>query len=177
MLPELTTQNLILREVQLTDAEQLQKIQNRPEQWERQAVEPEDFADSTFRIQQYFNHRGEGDQLRLFVFVAELKATRDLVGHGSLSRSHPAIASLGFGVGRDHAGKGYATEISERLLRFGFEEIGLHRVEANVAVENPASKRVLTKIGMKYEGTIRESIWAQGRWWTEELYSKLAHDD
>ncbi len=63
--------------------------------------------------------------------------------------------------------------MAERLLAFGFDQIGLHRIGADVAIENQACRRVLEKIGMSYEGTARDSIWAQGRWWTEAKYAIL----
>ena len=63
-----------------------------------------------------------------------------------------------------------------RLIEFGFDELGLHRISADVAIENEASKRVLDKIGMTYEGTARDCIWAQGRWWTESQYAILVDD-
>jgi len=45
-------------------------------------------------------------------------------------------------------GKGYATEAAKAVVRFGFEQLQLHRIEAGVATENNASIRVLEKLGM-----------------------------
>lgn len=176
MLPELETERLILREVRLEDGPLLQAFQNRPEQWSHQAVEPEEFADGTLRISRYFEHCGPDDERRLFVYVALLKATGELIGQASISRSHPAIGSLGFGVSGEYFGQGYATEMSARLLAFGFDAVGVHRIGADVAVENAACIRVLDKIGMTREGVARDCIFAQGRWWTEAKYAILEED-
>lgn len=176
MIPELNTTHLKLREVALADGPALQNFQNSPEQWEQQAIEPEELADCQLRVERYFQHRGEGDQRRLFVFVAELNSTGEIIGNGSLSRSHPVIANMGFGMSKEHCKKGYATEIANALLKFGFQDLKLHRVEADVAVQNVACARVLKKVGMQHEGTIREGIWAQGKWWTEDKYSVLSSD-
>jgi ribosomal-protein-alanine N-acetyltransferase len=176
MLPELQTERLMLREVRLEDGPALQAFQNRPEQWQRMAMEPEEFADGTLRVQRYFEHRGPDSGRRLFVYVAHERSFGVLVGQVGFSRSHPALASLGFSVATEYWNQGYAAEMAARLIEFGFDEIGLHRVSADVAIENEASKRVLDKIGMTYEGTARDCIWAQGRWWTESQYAILVDD-
>jgi len=176
MLPELQTERLVLREVRLEDGPALQAFQNRPEQWRRMAMEPEEFADGTLRVQRYFEHRGPETGRRLFVYVAHERSLGALIGQVSLARAHPALASLGFSVATEYWSKGYAAEMAIRLIEFGFDEIGLHRISADVAIENETSKRVLEKIGMTYEGTTRDCIWAQGRWWTESQYAILVGD-
>jgi len=176
MLPELETRRFLLREVSLEDGPALQAFQNRREQWLYQAVEPLEFSDGTLRVRRYLEHRGPDAERRLFVCVALQKSSGAIIGQASLSRSHPAIASLGFGVAGEHFGKGYATEISGRLIAFGFEDVGLHRICADVAVENKQCIRVLEKIGMTREGVARDCIWAQGKWWTEAQYSILENE-
>ncbi|MEM1200466.1 MAG: GNAT family protein [Pseudomonadota bacterium] len=176
MLPELTTPRLRLREVRLDDGPALQRYQTKPEQWKLQAVEPEEFADGTLRVQRYFEHRGPEDQRRLFVYVAIDNASGALVGQVSLSRFHPAIASLGVGVDKTHAGKGIGTEMARELIRFGFDDLGVHRITAEVAVENEPCLRVMAKLGMIREGVARDCIWAQGRWWTEVQFGLLERD-
>lgn len=177
MLPELHTQRLVMREVRLEDAPSLQAFETKPEHWRNQAVEPSEYADGAARLRRYFEHRGPDEQLRLLAYVAHLKSTGALVGQVSLSRfHHPELASIGFGVPSDHWGQGYATEMAARLIAFGFDQMRLHRISADVAIANEACKRVLRKIGMTYEGTARDCIWAQGRWWTEETYAILKTD-
>ena len=176
MLPDLNTSRLQLREVRLDDGPALQAFQNSPEQWERQAVEPEEFADCTLRVQRYFEHCGPDHERRLFVYVAIDRPSGEIIGQASLSRSHPAIASLGFGVGKAHAGKGFATEMAGALVDFGFGQVGVHRITAEVAVENTPCIRVVEKLGMTREGVARDCIWAQGKWWTEAQYAILEQD-
>ena len=176
MLPELNTPRLMLREVRLDDGPALQAYQNTPEQWKLQAIEPEEFADGTLRVQRYFEHCGPDDERRLFVYVAIDRTSGALVGQVSLSRSHPAIASLGVGVDKAHAGQGIGTEMARELVRFGFDDVGVHRITAEVAVENEPCIRVMAKLGMTREGVARDCIWAQGRWWTEVQFGILEQD-
>lgn len=65
-------------------------------------------------------------------------------------------AELGYWIGVPYWGQGFATEAAHRLLEFGFDELSLHRVHAHYLTRNEASGRVLTKLGMRHEGTIRE---------------------
>jgi len=61
-------------------------------------------------------------------------------------------------------GKGYAIEVAKELIKFGFHEFNLHRIEAGVATENKASVRVLEKAGMTCEGTRRKILPIRGEW-------------
>jgi [ribosomal protein S5]-alanine N-acetyltransferase len=177
MLPEFQTERLFMREVRHEDAQALQAFQSRPDQWKLQAIDPEELADGALRIQKYVEHRGPDTQRRLLVFVAHEKSEGELVGQIGLSRFfHPAIGKLSFGVAYNHCGMGYATEMAAQAISFAFECLDLHRIGAEVALENKASRRVLEKIGMTYEGTARDCIWAQGRWWTEASYAILRSD-
>jgi RimJ/RimL family protein N-acetyltransferase len=62
---------------------------------------------------------------------------------------------VGYGFDRPHWGKGYATEAAAAWLRYGFEQAGLERIVAVASPENAASRRVMEKLGMRYEGTAR----------------------
>ena len=55
-------------------------------------------------------------------------------------------------------GKGYATEAAHAVLRFGFEDLGLNRICGYHTIRNPASGRVLAKVGMKQEGLRRQHV-------------------
>jgi ribosomal-protein-alanine N-acetyltransferase len=62
-------------------------------------------------------------------------------------------AEIGYWLGKPYWGKGYAVEAARALVRFGFEQMGLERVEAKCFVENRAGQRVIDKLGMRFEGT------------------------
>ena len=75
-----------------------------------------------------------------------------------VSMSEHRRAELGYWLGVPYWGKGYATEASQEILRFGFETLKLRRIYASYVTENPTSGRVLEKIGMRYEGILRSHI-------------------
>lgn len=68
------------------------------------------------------------------------------------------VAELGYWVGVPYWGRGYATEAAAEMLRYGFEDRKLTRVHAHHFARNPASGRVMRKIGMTREGYLRSHV-------------------
>jgi [ribosomal protein S5]-alanine N-acetyltransferase len=71
-------------------------------------------------------------------------------------------AEFGYILGRAHWGQGYAFEAQRRLIAFAFEDLALHRLEADVHRENAASVRSLERLGFRHEGTLRERWIVEG---------------
>ncbi|MEZ4570786.1 MAG: GNAT family protein [Thermomicrobiales bacterium] len=70
-------------------------------------------------------------------------------------------------------GQGFATEAAAAIVRFGFEDLGLHCIWAECNAENTGSVRVLTKLGMQREARFRDHKWFGDRWWDTEIYAML----
>jgi len=73
-------------------------------------------------------------------------------------------------------GKGIATEAARHLLDLAFGQLGLHRVWATCLPENPASARVLKKVGMRKEGFLVKNLKIHGMWKSSFLYAMLAEE-
>lgn len=94
---------------------------------------------------------------------------------------HPWFAPRTYEIGwifdRAYHGHGYATEAAAVVMRYGFEELHLHRIIATCQPENPASYRVMEKIGMQREGHFRKCIYRHDDlWWDEYFYAILADE-
>ena len=93
-------------------------------------------------------------------------ATREsdcLIGAISLRLDSAANTGiLGYWLARSEWARGYMTEAGERILRYGFEELGLSAVRASARPDNPASLRVLEKLGMAADGAGQEDGPARG---------------
>ncbi len=87
-----------------------------------------------------------------------------------------AAAEVGYSLARDCWNQGLITEALERVLQYSFEEMGMHRVEAQHEVDNPASGVVMKKCGMQKEGTLRGRLMNKGRYVDVELYAILRED-
>jgi len=85
-------------------------------------------------------------------------------------------AELGYWLGVPYWGNGYATEASRAMLRYGFEEMNLHRIFATHFANNPASGRILQKLGMRYEGCQRQHFRKWDQFVDLELYGMLREE-
>jgi [ribosomal protein S5]-alanine N-acetyltransferase len=85
-------------------------------------------------------------------------------------------AEVWYKISRPHWGKGYATEALFRMLKFGFADLNLHRIEAGAAVENTASLRVMEKAGMKKEGLKRKILPVRDTWIDAYGFAILAEE-
>ncbi len=81
---------------------------------------------------------------------------------------------LGYWIGKDHWGKGLATEAARQMTSYGFETLGLHRVFATPFTRNPASVRVLEKLGFRREGVLVENATKDGELVSEVVYAITA---
>jgi len=85
-------------------------------------------------------------------------------------------AELGYWIGVPFWGNGYATEAASTVVRYGFENFDLNRIYAAHFAGNDASGKVLRKIGMCYEGRMREAIVKWGKFIDLERYAILRSD-
>ncbi len=128
-------------------------------------------------LQRSISHQNEKPR-RNFNLAITLKDTGQLIGGCGITVSNPESREgwLGYCLNRSFWGNGYATETAAALVRFGFEELHLHRVFAMCDPENSASAHVLEKSGMKREGHLREHKWSKGEWRDSYLYAILEQD-
>ena len=99
----------------------------------------------------------------------------EVVGICRLGVDRPEHRSgdLGYTVRPDRWDRGYATAATQLLIRFGFDQVGLHRIWACHDPDNLASGRVLQKAGLQHEGRIRDHVFVRGRWRDSITYSIL----
>lgn len=83
-------------------------------------------------------------------------------------------AELGYWLLPEYQGKGLASEAISAMINYGFENMSLHRIEAEVETENSASSKLLDKMGFSLEGIKRECEFINGRFIDLEFWAKLA---
>ncbi len=117
-----------------------------------------------YKLRRYTEDARDDRAHALFVFRDEDDA---LVGGATLSnirRGVAQMASLGYWVGGRYTGRGYITAAVRAIVRYAFEDLDLHRVEAACQPDNIASRRVLEKAGFTYEGSARAYLKINGHW-------------
>ncbi len=109
------------------------------------------------------------DESDSLVLGVELRETGQLVGDVMLAWSSRRNESgeIGYVFNPSFAGRGYATEAADELLRLAFMDLGLHRVVARIVADNEASLAVAARLGMRKEAYLVESWQSDGAWYDE----------
>ena len=151
--PKLQTDRLILREFTVEDAPRVQRLAGEREVARMTLNIPHPYEEGMAE-EWITGLRPAFEAGTRAAFAVTLREGGTLVGTVSLfidERDRTGL--LGFWVGLPYWGKGYATEAVAEVVRYGFEERGLLHVRANHFGSNPASGRVLRKVGMVHEVT------------------------
>lgn len=174
---ELQTTRLILRDFLADDWSSVLAYQRDPRYLRFYAWERRIPGDVQRFVQMFIDQQHEEPRTR-FQLAITLRLTGELIGNVGLRRSAAWShdAEIGYELAPDQWGNGYATEAAGEILRYGFEDLGLHRIAAWTIAENGASARVLEKIGMTLEGRLRDRESFKGRYWDVLMYAMLADD-
>ena len=72
------------------------------------------------------------------------------------------IGEIGYVIAPEYQGNGYATEAAKEIIKFGFDRLEFNRIEARYMVGNNASRTVMEKCGLKFEGVARNAMLVKG---------------
>jgi ribosomal-protein-alanine N-acetyltransferase len=115
------------------------------------------------------------DQAGYSFFICR-KEDDELLGGIALSNIRRGVAetaSLGYWIGKPHARQGYMSDALRLVLRYSFEKLGLHRIEAACLPTNEASRGLLMKAGFREEGYAKQYLFIDGAWRDHVLYAIL----
>jgi ribosomal-protein-alanine N-acetyltransferase len=156
--PSLRTARLVLGPFNLDDVAELQRLAGAREIADTTISIPHPYErnHALAWIEQQSREAATGRAVSLAVRLTD----HTLVGAAGLRDIDPEHrqAELGFWIGREWWGKGYAREAAKALISFGFESLGLNRIYAHHMTRNPASGRVLLAAGMQREGVMRQRV-------------------
>lgn len=96
-------------------------------------------------------------------------------GFNGMSKEHKK-AEIGFWLLPQFWGKGLMQEAFPLICNYGFNELGLHRIEGFVDSQNASCKKAVEKLHFKYEGTMRDCEIKDGKFLSIDIYSKLKTD-
>jgi RimJ/RimL family protein N-acetyltransferase len=114
-----------------------------------------------------------------YLFAIIDKESERHIGNIKVGAINPAHkhCDVGYFIGdREMWGKGIATEAIRLATQFAFDRLDMHRAQAVVDIDNPASAKALERVGYKKEGTLREKLFMDGRWNDQLLYGILRVD-
>jgi [ribosomal protein S5]-alanine N-acetyltransferase len=171
--PTLRTERLVLRPFTAADADAVHQIVSDREIAYNTAHIPHPYPDglATEWIERITARWETGESA---VFAATLPEG-DLVGAIGLEIEPPHHrAELGYWVARPFWNGGYATEGARAVVQYGFRVLGLNRVAAHHYSRNPASGRVMQKLGMTFEGRLRKHVLKWGVFEDIDMYGILS---
>jgi [ribosomal protein S5]-alanine N-acetyltransferase len=165
----ITTERLVLRLFQKSDAADVARLCNNYNIFKNTLYLPYPYSleDALLWMESHFKNYEAG---KLYEFAVTDKESGELFGAIALSNNqrfnHGEIA---YWIGEEFWGRGYATEAAESIVQFAFSEKKYHKVFARCFHSNPASGRVLQKLGMKEEGVLNGHVRKENR------YEDLVH--
>lgn len=156
--PTLQTERLILRPFTLADASTIQRLAGAREIADMTLNIPYPYLDGMAEAW-ISTHQPSFENGASVTFAIVRRSDDTLCGAIGLGiNPDHAHAEMGYWLGVPYWGQGYTTEAAQAVVRYGFTDLNLHRIYANHFARNPASGRVMQKIGMTREGRLREHV-------------------
>jgi len=172
-LPVLETQRLLLRRLTMGDVPDVFAYASDPEVARFVTWEAHQTIDDSRRFLEWVAEQYVTFQVAPWGVVH--KGDRKIIGTCGYMwwRPRHARAEIAYAIGRPYWNQELTTEAVREVIRFGFDRMSLNRIEARCMVEHPASERVMQKVGMAFEGILREQMFVKGRYDDLKLYSVL----
>lgn len=175
-LPSLETERLSLRKLSLDDSQDLFEYASDVEvakytTWEAHKSIQDSLQFIRSVLEQY-------EKQQVAAWGIEYRRNGKFIGTcGFISWvPHHARAEVAYALSRKYWRQGLMTEAVRAVVAFGFRTMQLMRIQAVCEVENVASARVMEKVGMKFEGTLREYMFAKGHHRNLKMYSILRRE-
>ena len=165
---------VVLRELQADDWPDVHAYASIPEVCRFQVWGPNKPDETRGFVEAAVASAGEEPRCR-FALAVTLAGADRAIGMGELNVRSVRFrsAEIAYVLHPDYWGQGLATEVGRLLLSFGFQKLRLHRIFATCDPRNVASDRVLQKLGMRFEGRMREVMLIRDGWRDSMLYAIL----
>jgi RimJ/RimL family protein N-acetyltransferase len=171
-------EKVVLRPVRRSDIEYFLKWFNNPEvtQYLGVYLPMTEMAEEKF-IEELGN-TGAGTRVLFVIEVIDGEITIP-IGNIALSSIHPKDHRAVFGIAigeKDYWSKGYGTEAANLIIRYGFEQLNLHRINSSAISFNERSLRLHLRVGFKEEGRQREAVFKNGEYHDHVMFGLLREE-
>lgn len=174
--PELETERLLLRQLREGDARHLFQyfsLDEVTEYYDLDSFKEIEQAESLIRS---WNQRWEnGEGIRWGITLKTEDRVIGTCGFHNWIKEH-SKAEVGYELTPEYWRKGIMTEAIEEIVRFGFKELGLNRIEAFIDPENISSRKLLEKTGLQEEGLLRECFFEKNRFVDAVIFAILKRE-
>ncbi len=175
---ELQTERLKLVELTFADLENIHQLHSLAETDKYNTLGIPDTLQTTENLLTEWLDQQNAIPRKSYIFCIKLSNTNKFIGLIALTlgKINFKIAEVWYKIFPDYWLQGFTTEALMKLLKFGFTDLKLHRIEAGCAIENIASIKVLEKVGMIQEGCKRKILPIKGNWTDNFFYAILETD-
>ena len=165
-IPTLKTERLTLRALRRTDSQDMHEYAADPSVTEFLLWSPHTSLPYTWEYLKYVENRyAVGDFYDWAVIESESGKMIGTCGFASIDTVNNS-AQIGYVLNPAYHRQGIAVEAAKEVMHFGFDTLGLHRIEARFMEGNDASRKVMEKLGMTFEGFARDSMFVKGKYRT-----------
>jgi ribosomal-protein-alanine N-acetyltransferase len=165
-IPTVTTERLILRKMLPTDADDMFEYAQNPIVTQFLLWEPHVTRKFTQSYLKFIQSQYAGAMF--FDWAVTLADSGKMIGTCGFARLDlpNRVGEIGYVLNPDFRARGIAVEAARAVIDFGFKNLALHRIEARFMQGNDASRRVMEKLGMSFEGFAKDSIFVKGAYRT-----------
>lgn len=174
--PILKTEHLLLRQFNPNDIYNVFKGLSDPEIIKYYGVSYSTLEDTKAQMQFFNDLEGNGTGIWWAICSPDNNIFYGACGLNGLDKDHKK-AEIGYWLLKEHWGNGYISEAVPFIVKYGFEQLGLHRIEAIVETENSASKKLMDRLGFEHEGTLIECELKNGKYISLDMYAKINSND
>jgi len=174
---KIETERLILRKFEYTDDKEMLKY------WISDPKVQSLYCEPVYSIKQEVKelldkYIGSYDKNDYYRWAIIPKETNECIGQIAyfLVDNNNHFAEIEYCIGSLFQGKGYATEATKAVIKFGFDKINLHKVQICHKSINIPSRKVIEKCGLVYEGTLRDFFYEDGQY-VDRLYYSILRDE
>lgn len=175
---DLISERLKLQEITWDDLDKIHELNSCPEVDEYNTLGIPKSIDETKKLIEPIIEPNPNEKKHMYVWSIRLKNTNEFIGKAGLvlSLDRFKLGEIYYKFFPDFWRQGFATEVCKLLIKTGFENFNLHKVEAGVATGNIASVKVLEKSGMIREGLRRKILPIRGQW-VDNYHYAIVEDD
>jgi ribosomal-protein-alanine N-acetyltransferase len=170
------TNRILLRPIVESDISNVFKGLSHPDIIKHYGVSYQTLEDTKEQMKFFYNLEKEGTGIWWAICSLDNNIFYGAGGLNSLSKEHKK-AEIGFWLLKEYWGQGIMTEIMPLICKYGFDNLGLHRIEGFVEADNLNCKNGMKKLDFHHEGTMKDCEIKNGKFISLDIYAKIRDEN
>jgi ribosomal-protein-alanine N-acetyltransferase len=180
MMIELTTDRLIIRDNMDSDLQGLYELTSNPfEMRYMRSTKIESYEEAVKNLNESIEESKKQNRTKYYFAIVDKKNNTYIGAIGYVVEAttpRGKLVDLGYFIKREYWNKGIVTEAGRKVVEYAFIRDDVYKIEAGCLKENPASEKVMKKLGMKKEGELRTHQYHENEWKDRILYGLIKEE-